>query len=103
ARALCRGGVAGFPTASAWVRFAPRGRATTAPAVIVARLAAEKDVGTLLAAASIVAQRHSDFRLLIAGDGPCRAELEARASQLRLHEVVQFLREVRDVATLLTL
>src|SRR5262249_39705450 len=42
-----------------------------------------------------------DFRLHIAGDGPCRAELERQAARLGLGEAVRFLGAVRDVPALL--
>src|SRR5205823_10806990 len=47
------------------------------------------------------AGRHGDFRLLIAGDGPCRAELESQCARLDLQKVVRFLGVVRDVPALL--
>src|SRR5205807_7679356 len=42
-----------------------------------------------------------EFRLEIAGDGPCREELVPLAHTLRLTEQVRFLGEVRDVPALL--
>lgn len=83
-------------------RFAHTGPATDGAAILVARLAPEKDVGTLLAAAARVATVHPDFRLLIAGDGPCRGGLETLASEANLGNVVDFLGVVRDVPGLLT-
>ncbi len=79
--------------------FACTGPEPAGPAVLVARLAAEKDVGTLIEAAALVARTCPDFALQIAGDGPCRAELEARA--VRLGAPVRFLGVVRDVPALL--
>jgi glycosyltransferase involved in cell wall biosynthesis len=82
-------------------RFAFAGADPAGPAVIVARLAPEKDLATLLGAAALVAARLPDFRLEVAGDGPCRAELETLAAALGLGEHVRFLGPVRDVPALL--
>ena len=48
------------------------------PAVLVARLAAEKDIATLLRAVALMKQNHPDFRLVIAGDGRCDGRSNAR-------------------------
>jgi glycosyltransferase involved in cell wall biosynthesis len=82
-------------------RFGPSGPCPQGPAVIVARLAPEKDVSTLLRAAALAARSRPDFRLEIAGDGPCRPELERLAGELGLAESVRFLGAVRDVPALL--
>jgi glycosyltransferase involved in cell wall biosynthesis len=82
-------------------RFAHSGPDPTGPAVLVARLAPEKDIGTLLEAVNVLGGACPDFRLEIAGDGPCRAELEAHAARLGLGERVRFLGVVRDVPGLL--
>ena len=82
-------------------RFAPTGPKPTGPAVLVARLAPVKDVGTLLDAVALLALTCPDFRLEIAGDGPCRAELEAQAVRLGLSDHVRFLGVVHDVPALL--
>lgn len=82
-------------------RFAFTGPAPSGPAVLVARLSPEKDVGTLLAAAALVVRQRPDFRLQIAGDGPSRGELERRAAELQLTDRVRFLGTVRDVPGLL--
>lgn len=63
-------------------------------------LAPRKDYGTLLAALARLAARH-DFRCAIAGDGPDRAALEARAAELGLTARVRFLGERSDVDRLL--
>lgn len=78
-------------------RFAAVGPSADGPAVLVARLAPEKDIGTLLSAVSLL----PGFRLEIAGDGPCRAELEHQANELSLTDRVRFLGAVRDVPALL--
>jgi L-malate glycosyltransferase len=56
----------------------------------------------LEAAARIVA-RYPRTRFLLVGDGPLRAELEARARRLGLHERVVFAGESADVARVLAL
>ncbi len=82
-------------------RFAYTGPCAGGPAVIVARLAPEKDVDTLLRAAATIVRACPDFRLEIAGDGPCRGDLERRAAERGLGECVRFLGAVRDVPALL--
>jgi glycosyltransferase involved in cell wall biosynthesis len=82
-------------------RFAFVGPDPAGPAVLVARLAPEKDVATLLHAAALVAKQRPDFRLEVAGDGPCRAGLVALRDALGLQERVRFLGTVRDVPSLL--
>jgi glycosyltransferase involved in cell wall biosynthesis len=69
--------------------------------VFVGRLSPEKDVATLLRATAIVVRREPSFRLLIAGDGPCAAELRDLAGALGVRGRVEFLGEVRDVPGLL--
>lgn len=63
-------------------------------------LAPRKDYGTLLEALARLAQRR-DFRCAIAGDGPDRAALEARAATLEVAGRVTFLGERSDVDRLL--
>jgi glycosyltransferase involved in cell wall biosynthesis len=82
-------------------RFAHTGPDPAGPAVLVARLAPEKDIGTLLEAVALLGPSCPDFRLEIAGDGPCRTELVAQAGRLGLGEYVRFLGVVRDVPALL--
>ena len=81
--------------------FAFGGPQPDGPAVIVARLCPEKDIATLLRAVAFVVRAQPAFRLAIAGDGPCMAELRTLAGVLGLGEHVQFLGMVRDVAGLL--
>lgn len=50
----------------------------------VGRLAPQKDFATLIDAAGVWQQRVPRPRLVIAGDGPLRAELEARAARRRV-------------------
>jgi glycosyltransferase involved in cell wall biosynthesis len=82
-------------------RYPYRGPRPGGPAVTVARLSPEKDVANLLRAVAIVAPSIPEFRLDVAGDGPCREELMVLTRELRLNDRVQFLGEVRDVAELL--
>ncbi len=71
------------------------------PAAIVARLSPEKDIATLLRAWSLVVREIPSARLVIAGDGPCRHDLESLARELSLTDQVEFKGEVHDVAGLL--
>jgi glycosyltransferase involved in cell wall biosynthesis len=82
-------------------RFFYTGPRADGPAVLVARLSAEKDVPTLLRAAALVAQELPSFRLEIAGEGSCLADLQRLASELAVNRHVRFLGEVRQVATFL--
>jgi glycosyltransferase involved in cell wall biosynthesis len=83
-------------------RFPYCGPAACGPAAVVARLVPEKDIATLLRAAAILVKRQPGFRLVIAGDGPGRGELEALAAELRLGESVRFVGVIHDVAGLLS-
>lgn len=49
--------------------------------VHVGRLAREKNLDTLLGAFAAIRRKRSDVRLILAGDGPMRAELERRCPQ----------------------
>jgi glycosyltransferase involved in cell wall biosynthesis len=71
------------------------------PAAMVGRLSPEKDVETLIRAVPLVLRHHPHFLLLIAGDGPCRTDLQPLAASLGVVDHVRFLGEVRDVAGLL--
>src|SRR5207249_2643315 len=82
-------------------RFPFRGPNRAGPAVLVARLSPEKDIATLLRATAIVVRHRPDFRLEIAGHGPCFDDLRALAEDLGLAGNVAFLGDVRDVAGLL--
>ncbi|MBY0229453.1 MAG: glycosyltransferase [Gemmataceae bacterium] len=82
-------------------RFAFTGPDPAGPAVLVARLAPEKDIPTLLDAAALLGKACPDFRLEVAGDGPLRTELEAKRDALGLRSCVSFLGNVRDVPALL--
>jgi glycosyltransferase involved in cell wall biosynthesis len=82
-------------------RFAYHGPRPEGPAVTVARLSPEKDIRNLLRAIPSIIEVMPGFRLEIAGDGPCRAELMDLARELHLGEHVRFLGEVGDVSALL--
>ena len=82
-------------------RFAFTGPNPGGPAVSVARLSPEKDLGTLLRAAAMVVRDEPSFRLEIAGDGPERSLLQRLAAELHLEGHVRFLGEVRDIPGLL--
>ena len=83
-------------------RFAYRGPAPRGPAVIVARLNPEKDHATLLHAVAIATAAEPEFRLEIAGDGPCFTALRGLAGRLRLGDRARFLGKVDDVPALLS-
>ena len=82
-------------------RFAYNGPTPGGPAVIVARLIPEKDHATLLRAMALAAREEPEFRLEIAGDGPCLAASKALAGELGLGDCVRFLGRVDDVPALL--
>jgi glycosyltransferase involved in cell wall biosynthesis len=79
----------------------PRAELTNDPAaplvLTVARLDAQKGIPVLLDAVASV----PDAAFVVAGDGPDRAALEARAVSLGLADRVRFLGHRRDVASLL--
>ena len=60
----------------------------------VARLSKEKGLHYLLEAFAVVAGRHPQARLVLAGEGPERRRLERLAARLGLGERVRFLGEV---------
>jgi len=73
-------------------------RRAAARAITVARLEPVKDIGTMLRAAAIAAQRLTDFHLDIYGDGSERAALEALAASLGLQHQVTFHGFVTDIS-----
>ncbi len=82
-------------------RFDPPAVRAGGPVVTVARLSPEKDLATLLRAAALAVRSDEAFRLEIAGDGPCMADLRRTADGLGLGGVVHFHGVVRDVPALL--
>ncbi|MBZ0301839.1 MAG: glycosyltransferase [Anaerolineae bacterium] len=74
----------------------------TPVAGIVCRLVEQKGVPYGLQAFARVLEALPDARLLIAGDGPLRADLEAQAEALGLGDRVQFLGWREDVPQLMT-
>jgi colanic acid/amylovoran biosynthesis glycosyltransferase len=72
-------------------RFRPDpSRLEPATIVCVARLRPVKDVAMLLRACRRLSDRAVPYRLIVIGDGPIRAELEAERSALGLDDVVAF-------------
>lgn len=67
----------------------------------VGRLTLQKDYPNLLDAVRTVADKRPGVRLLIAGSGTLRPELEQRCASLGIDDRVVFLGERRDVARLL--
>jgi glycosyltransferase involved in cell wall biosynthesis len=68
----------------------------------VGRLSAEKDQATLLRAMRRVLDVEPNARLLVAGDGELRGELEALAADLGLGDRARFLGEQSDVHAFLS-
>jgi glycosyltransferase involved in cell wall biosynthesis len=58
--------------------------------VFAGRLSREKGVDVLLRSMPVVASRHPEVRLVIAGDGPERSELERLADESGAGQVVRF-------------
>lgn len=69
-------------------RYTPDGGALL---LFVGRLIPQKGCDDLLEATAIIAKTHPDVRLLIAGDGPEKAALEAKALVLNIERQVVFL------------
>jgi glycosyltransferase involved in cell wall biosynthesis len=67
----------------------------------IGRLQNEKGFDLLLQAFARCAARHREWSLVIAGEGPCRRELEVQAAEAGLSERVHFAGLVRDIDTLL--
>ena len=67
----------------------------------VGRLDPVKDQAGLVRAFAEVAQAHREAWLIVAGDGPCRADLLGLACDLRVSERVRFLGECRNVPGIL--
>lgn len=68
------------------------------PLVVYAgRLSPEKGVDVLLEALAALRRRGETFRAIIAGEGPCRADLERRAERSGLAEQVAFVGYCADI------
>lgn len=83
-------------------RFTYVGPKLVPTAISVARLSKEKDFPTLIEAVRQVLPHVPDFRLQIVGDGPERATIEKKISELNLGNHIDLLGERHDVAQLLT-
>lgn len=59
--------------------------------ISVGRLAVEKNISVLLAAAARVIETHPALRVVLVGDGPDRSKLQDQAGQLGIAERVDFL------------
>ena len=64
----------------------------------VGYLLPEKGQELLIRALPAVRNQYQDCRLLLAGDGPCRARLEQLARQLGVEQAVQFAGVVDDIS-----
>ena len=64
---------------------------------VVGRLSLEKGVDLFIDACAVLGRKGLAFSALVAGDGPERARLEARSSDLGLASRVRFLGQVHDV------
>jgi glycosyltransferase involved in cell wall biosynthesis len=82
-------------------RFTPTEHPADGPAVLVARLAPEKDLPNLMQAAAILTGQDPSFRLLIAGSGPCFEETRQSIGQLGLTRHVELLGERSDIPAIL--
>ncbi|QDT03406.1 Glycogen synthase [Rubripirellula lacrimiformis] len=69
--------------------------------VCVARLSPEKGISTLIQAAEIMVAEHPDVQIIIAGEGPCRRELQSQIDSLGLNDTVRLIGETAQVAELL--
>jgi glycosyltransferase involved in cell wall biosynthesis len=69
----------------------------------VANLNWRKDLFTLLEAAKLVLAQYPNARFLLIGEGPQKAELQARAQQLGISSRVLFLGSRHDIPELLSL
>lgn len=62
----------------------------------VGRLSPEKRPDGLLELMAVLTERRQDARLIVAGDGPLRHDLERRAARLGLTDTVRFLGYIRE-------
>jgi len=66
--------------------------------ISVGRLAAVKDLGTMLKTVQRIARSFPDFRLQLVGDGPERSSLQDLIAELGIGGTVEMLGERRDIA-----
>jgi glycosyltransferase involved in cell wall biosynthesis len=78
-------------------KFPFRGPCPTGPAIVVARLAAGKNIDGLIRVVPKIIETVPLFTLRIVGDGPCRAALEALSVELGIQEHVAFTGEADNV------
>lgn len=83
--------------------YMPQHDPVEGPLVIgtVARLSPEKDQKTMLAAFRHVLDEIPDAHLIVAGDGPCAAELREEAARLGLNGRVDFLGQCANIPEVL--
>lgn len=65
------------------------------------RLTSQKNFEALIEAAASMLRQHVSFRVLVAGDGPLRGDLQARIDGHGLSERFRLLGNITDLATLL--
>ena len=83
-------------------RDEPRAGGTRAPRIgTAARLVPVKDVGLLLEAAGFLRRETLDLEVVIVGDGPERARLEADAAALGFGGAARFAGQISDVRSIL--
>lgn len=82
-------------------RYPYAGPCPAGPAVCVARLSPEKGVDTLVRATAVIVRREPAFRLEIAGEGICEADLRRLSAELGVQDHIAFLGHVDDVSGLL--
>lgn len=83
-------------------RFRPANPQGRGPVVSVGRFSPEKDFANLIQAAAIAVGIDPTFRLDIAGDGVCMADLRQKVDELKLEGTVRLLGQVRDIPSLLS-
>jgi glycosyltransferase involved in cell wall biosynthesis len=106
ARLAQQNGVAATKVCTIWngidlKRFGYCGPNPSGPVVTVARLSPEKGIDSLIRAAALVVRELPSFRLVLAGDGPCRVALEELTTNLGLEAHVCFRGDVRNIPELL--
>lgn len=70
-------------------------------AVAVGRMYPQKRYDLLLRAFARAHQKHGDWTLAIAGDGPLRGDLQALAAELGVADAVRFLGHIKDIGGVL--